>query len=95
MQAMLIDLWRETGMTVFMVTHDIQEAFKLGTRLLVFDKVRHDPQFPAAYGATITYDLLCADPRRSGAAGDTDPAETGRLPVGPADAGASKTGDEA
>jgi NitT/TauT family transport system ATP-binding protein len=44
-------------MTVFMVTHDIGEAFKLGTRVLVFDKVRHDPQFPAAYGATITYDL--------------------------------------
>ena len=25
--------------------------------MLVFDKVRHDPQFPSAYGATITYDL--------------------------------------
>ena len=48
---------REHGMTVFMVTHDIGEAFKLGTRVLVFDKVRHDPQFPSAYGATITYDL--------------------------------------
>ncbi len=44
-------------MTVVMVTHDIGEAFKLGTRVLVFDKVRHDPQFPSAYGATITYDL--------------------------------------
>ena len=57
MQAMLLELWRETGMTVFMVTHDIQEAFHLGTRLLVFDKIRHDPQYPAAYGATITYDI--------------------------------------
>jgi NitT/TauT family transport system ATP-binding protein len=44
-------------MTIFMVTHDIAEAFKLGTRLIVFDKVRHDPDFPNAYGATITYDL--------------------------------------
>ncbi|MCB8838365.1 ATP-binding cassette domain-containing protein [Aurantimonas sp. VKM B-3413] len=95
MQAMLIELWRETGMTVFMVTHDIQEAFHLGTRLLVFDKVRHDPQFPAAYGATITYDLALRGPAGSDAAGDLDPAETGRLPAGPADAGASKTGDEA
>jgi NitT/TauT family transport system ATP-binding protein len=44
-------------MTIFMVTHDIGEAFRLGTRLIVFDKVRHDPQHPAAYGATITYDI--------------------------------------
>ena len=57
MQEMLVKLWREQQMTVFMVTHDIKEAFQLGTRLLVFDKVRHDPQFPGAYGATITYDL--------------------------------------
>jgi NitT/TauT family transport system ATP-binding protein len=57
MHALLLDLWRNTQMTVFMVTHDISEGFKLGTRLLVFDKVRRDPQFPNAYGATITYDL--------------------------------------
>lgn len=57
MHGLIERIWREHQMTVFMVTHDIQEAFKLGTRLLVFDKVRHDPQFPAAYGATVTYDL--------------------------------------
>jgi NitT/TauT family transport system ATP-binding protein len=45
------------SMTIFMVTHDISEAFKLGTRMLVFDKVRHDRDNPEAYGATITYDL--------------------------------------
>ena len=43
MHDLLLALWRETGMTIFMVTHDIAEAFKLGTRLIVFDKVRHDP----------------------------------------------------
>ena len=57
MQELLTEIWTEHGMTVVMVTHDIAEAFKLGTRVLVFDKVRHDPQFPSAYGATITYDL--------------------------------------
>lgn len=57
MHHLLLNLWREMGMTVFMVTHDIHEAFKLGTRLLVFDKIRHDPDNPEAYGATITYDL--------------------------------------
>jgi NitT/TauT family transport system ATP-binding protein len=40
-----------------MVTHDIKEGFDLGTRILVFDKVRLDPQAPNAYGATITYDI--------------------------------------
>lgn len=57
MHDLLLRLWRDHAMTIFMVTHDIQEAFKLGTRLLVFDKVRHDPHNPEAYGATITYDL--------------------------------------
>ena len=60
MHELLLDLWRELNMTIFMVTHDIHEAFKLGTRLLVFDKVRHDPHAPEAFGATITYDLPLA-----------------------------------
>ena len=57
MHELLLDLWEERGMTIFMVTHDIHEAFKLGTRMLVFDKIRHDPQAPDAFGATVTYDL--------------------------------------
>lgn len=58
MHDLLDGLWKDLGMTIFMVTHDINEAFKLGTRMLVFDKVRHDPHAPDAYGATVTYDLL-------------------------------------
>lgn len=57
MHSLITALWRETGMTVFMVTHDLREAFKLGTRVLTFDKIRKDPHAPEAYGATITYDL--------------------------------------
>ncbi|MEM1376012.1 MAG: ABC transporter ATP-binding protein [Pseudomonadota bacterium] len=64
MHELLLKLWREQGMTVFMVTHDIYEAFKLGTRLLVFDKTRHDPHAPERYGATITYDLPLTDDLR-------------------------------
>ncbi|MCG5540844.1 MULTISPECIES: ATP-binding cassette domain-containing protein [unclassified Halorhodospira] len=57
MHALVQSLWQRTGVTVFMVTHDLQEGFTLGSRLLVFDKVRHDPHAPEAYGAQITYDI--------------------------------------
>jgi NitT/TauT family transport system ATP-binding protein len=53
----LMRLWRETRTTVFMVTHDISEAFVVGPRVLTFDKARHDPHAPEACGATVTYDL--------------------------------------
>ncbi len=61
MHDFLEDLRRETGMTVFMVTHDLEEAFKLGDRVLVFDKPRWDPHDPSRYGATITYDFDARD----------------------------------
>ncbi|WGL17776.1 ABC transporter ATP-binding protein [Microbulbifer bruguierae] len=54
---LVLQLWRENALTVFMVTHDLQEGFYLGTRLWVFDKVRQDPHAPGRYGASITYDL--------------------------------------
>jgi sulfate/thiosulfate transport system ATP-binding protein len=57
MHKLILDLWKANAMTIFMVTHDLKEAFELGTRLLVFDKVRHDPQAPEAYGARITYNI--------------------------------------
>ncbi|GJH02640.1 ABC transporter ATP-binding protein [Paraburkholderia terrae] len=57
MHELLIGLWREAKLTVFMVTHDLKEGFTLGSRVLVFDKVRVDPQAPQAYGARITYDI--------------------------------------
>ncbi|PWG65718.1 ATP-binding cassette domain-containing protein [Spiribacter halobius] len=60
MHALILELWENEGLTIFMVTHDLEEGFHLGTRLLVFDKVRHDPQAPERYGATITYDLPVA-----------------------------------
>src|ERR1700676_4142480 len=57
MHKIIIKLWNMNKMTIFMVTHDLQESFALGTRLLVFDKVRVDPQAPDAFGATITFNI--------------------------------------
>ena len=57
MHALITELWREHGLTILMVTHDIREAFKLGTRVLAIDKRRHDPQAPHRYGSTAVYDF--------------------------------------
>lgn len=74
MHELLLELWEELSMTVFMVTHDINEAFKLGTRMLVFDKLRHDPHAPEAFGATVTYDLPLAKDRADDPANDRERA---------------------
>ncbi len=57
MQELVLSLWKEHHLTVFMVTHDLKEGFYLGTRLWVLDKIKLDPTFHNAYGANITYDL--------------------------------------
>lgn len=61
MHRLILELWQTHRMTVFMVTHDLREAFELGTRVLVFDKLRRDPQAPQVYGATVTYDIPLTD----------------------------------
>ena len=65
MHELLLDLWQETRLTVFMVTHDLSEGFTLGTRILVFDKTRLDPHAPGAYGARVTYDIPLNTDRRA------------------------------
>lgn len=57
MHELITRLWTEYKLTIIMVTHDIGEAFGLGTRVLTLDKRRHDPHAPHRYGATVVYDL--------------------------------------
>ena len=77
MHALITRLWREHGLTIIMVTHDIKEAFSLGTRVLTLDKRRHDPHAPHRYGAGVVYDLALT--RKLGAAsggeGESEGAE--------------------
>jgi len=73
MHDFLAELRAEAPMTVFMVSHDLEEAFKLGDRVIVFDKPRWDPTDPSAYGATITYDF---DARNGGIPFQTIKEET-------------------
>lgn len=73
MHTLIKQLWRDYALTIIMVTHDIREAFTLGTRVLALDKRRHDPHAPHRFGATAVYDLALRD--------DADPVVTGTLPV--------------
>jgi NitT/TauT family transport system ATP-binding protein len=57
MHVLISKLWRDYSLTIVMVTHDIREAFSLGTRVLALDKRRHDPHAPHRFGATAVYDL--------------------------------------
>jgi len=58
MHELITDIWRTHKLTIFMVTHDIKEAFALGTRVLALDKPRRDEQGPDRYGATVVYDMV-------------------------------------
>lgn len=69
MHALITRLWRDYSLTVIMVTHDIKEAFALGTRILTLDKRRNDPHAPHRYGATAVYDLPLT--KRVAAGGDS------------------------
>jgi NitT/TauT family transport system ATP-binding protein len=74
MHELITRLWRERGLTILMVTHDIKEAFKLGTRVLSFDKRRVDPHAPHRFGATAVYDMALGRKQEPAAL----PAEVGQ-----------------
>ena len=53
MRALLLDLWREHGFGVLLVTHDVDEAVALADRVLVLDEGR------------VVHTLVIDDPRHS------------------------------
>jgi len=56
-------LWKETGLTIVMVTHDLSEAFSLATRVIALERERNRPEERERYGATITRDLQVWPPK--------------------------------
>ncbi|MBB4312243.1 ABC transporter ATP-binding protein [Roseospira marina] len=52
---LMLSVWWDTRMTVFMVSHDLREAFYLGTRVVAFD--RPTEKDAARFGARITFDI--------------------------------------
>jgi len=59
-------LWHETELTVVMVTHDMREAFTLGTRVIAFERPRDRPEERERYGASLTQDISIWPPRIAG-----------------------------
>lgn len=59
-------LWNEVPMTVVMVTHDLREAFTLGTRVVALGRTRTLPEDRVRYGASITKDIDIWPPRKAG-----------------------------
>jgi NitT/TauT family transport system ATP-binding protein len=59
MQIFLLNLWEEFKMTIFFVTHDLEEAVFIGTRVLVLSQYYSDASGNAAHidrGARIVFD---------------------------------------
>lgn len=55
-------IWNTSDITVVMVTHDLGEAFHLGTRVVAFERARSRPEEQTRYGATLSSDLQAAEP---------------------------------
>ncbi len=87
-QALMRNLWHETNLSVVMVTHDLSEAFRLGTRIIAFERRRDRPEEKSRYGATIAKDIEIWPPRLAGRRdqrpGRDDPAFEGVNPGRPA-----------
>jgi len=57
MQQLTLDVWRETGMTIFFVTHSLDEALFLGSRVLVLSQYYTDRLGKRARGAKVVKDI--------------------------------------
>jgi NitT/TauT family transport system ATP-binding protein len=63
--AVMTALWIEQGITVVMVTHDLSEAFRLGTRVVALERRRNRPEERERYGATIAHDIAVWPPKKT------------------------------
>lgn len=79
LQIFLLELWEEFDMTVFFVTHDLEEAVFLGTRILVLSQYYSDGRGEdrADLGARIVADYPL--PRRATSTVVKETAEFGHL----------------
>ena len=55
MQALVRDIWRKTDNTVFLITHDVDEALTLGTRVMVMSS--RPGRIVDEFKTTFTYEI--------------------------------------
>ena len=66
MQIFLLELWEELGMTIFFVTHDLEEAVFLGTRIIVLSQYYTDSRGDGApRGARVVFAQALAKEAKS------------------------------
>jgi len=65
MQQLILQVWQDTGMTIFFVTHSLDEALFLGSRIVVLSQYYTDHLGKQARGAKIVKDIKirCNYPR--------------------------------
>jgi NitT/TauT family transport system ATP-binding protein len=62
MQVFLLEQWERTGQTIIFVTHDLEEAVFIGTRVLVLSPYYADDRTdPAARGARVVGDVAVGE----------------------------------
>jgi NitT/TauT family transport system ATP-binding protein len=66
MHGLMQRLWHSTDLTVVMVTHDLSEAFTLGSRVLAFERLRDRAAEKHRYGAVLSQDFTVWPPRVAG-----------------------------
>lgn len=54
---LMLEIWWAEKMTVFMVSHDLKEAFYLGTRVIAFERPARPDGNTERYGAKIGFDV--------------------------------------
>lgn len=57
LQVFLLQLWEETKMTIFFVTHDLSEAVFLGSRVILLSQFYEDGKSQKKHGARIVLDI--------------------------------------
>jgi taurine transport system ATP-binding protein len=63
MQSLLRGLWAQNRKTILFITHDVDEALSLGTRVLVMEK--SGGAFKLETSADFTFRISCGDPVRA------------------------------